>query len=257
MSFQEAQRRELEHHEQLYSGRAQELFAQPAVRAFRAHLAARILRATGASKSSRVLSLGCGIGDTELLLASAVGRITGVDLSPAAIRQATLDAGRAGIRNAEFLEGDPHSLELPEHSFDIVIAVFFLHHLPDEQLDGLARQVSSWLAPGGVFYSLDPNRYRLSGALGRLLVPSLMKKYQTPGERQLVASVVCELFRRHGLVVQDRMYDFLSTPLAGLFPQARAVYRLSRILDDVLVRTPLVGRMGSNFELVARYNRSS
>jgi ubiquinone/menaquinone biosynthesis C-methylase UbiE len=86
-----------------------------------------------------VLSLGCGIGDTELLLAPAVGSITGVDLSPAAIRQATLDAGRAGIRNAEFLESDPHSLELAEHSFDIVMAVFFLHHLPDEQLDGLAR----------------------------------------------------------------------------------------------------------------------
>jgi SAM-dependent methyltransferase len=254
VSFQEAQRRELEHHEQLYSGRAQELFAKPAVRAFRAHLAGRILRATGALKSSRVLSLGCGIGDTELLLAPAVGSITGVDLPPAAIREAALDAGRAGIRNAEFLEGDPNSLELPQHSFDIVIAVFFLHHLPDEQLERLAGRVCGWLAPGGVFYSLDPNRYRLSGSLGRLLVPSLMKKYQTPGERQLVRSALCELFRGHGLVVQDRMYDFLSTPLAGLFPGARAVYRLSRILDNVLVRTPLMERMGSNFELLARYN---
>ena len=105
-----------------------------------------------------------------------------------------------------------------------------------------------------MFYSLDPNRYRLSGALDRLLLPNLMKKYQTPGERQLVPSAVSELFRGHGLVVQDRMYDFLSTLLAGLFPRARAVYRLSRILDNVLVRTPLIERIGSNFELLARYN---
>jgi SAM-dependent methyltransferase len=257
VSFQEARRRELEHHEQLYSGPAQELFAQPAVRAFRAHLAARILRLTGASNSSRVLSLGCGIGDTDLLLAPAVGSLTGVDLSPAAIRQAALDATRAGIRNVKFLEGDPNSLELPEHSFDIVLAVFFLHHLPDEQLERLAPRVCGWLAAGGVFYSLDPSRYRLSGAVGRLLVPNLMKKYQAPGERQLVPSELCELFRRHGLVVESRMYDFLSTPLAGLFGRARAVYRLSRILDNLLVRTPLIARMGSNFEIVARYNQGS
>ncbi len=257
MSFQEARRRELEHHEQLYSGLAQELFAQPAVRAFRAHLAARIMRLTVAFNSSRVLSLGCGIGDTELLLAPAVGSITGVDLSPAAIRQAALDVRRAGIRNAEFLEGDPNSLELPEHSFDIVLAVFFLHHLSEEQLERLAAGVRGWLAPGGVFYSLDPNRYRLSGAVGRLLIPNVMKKYQTPGERQLVPSQVCELFRRHGLAVECRMYDFLSTPLAGLFGRARAIYRLSRILDNLLVRTPLIARMASNFEIVARYNQGN
>jgi SAM-dependent methyltransferase len=107
---------------------------------------------------------------------------------------------------------------VPEHSFDIVMAVFFLHHLPDEQLGRLAGRVCGWLVPGGVFYSLDPNRYRLSGALGRLLVLSLMKKYQTPGERQLVPSAVGELFRGHGLVVQDRMYGFLSMPLAGAVP---------------------------------------
>jgi SAM-dependent methyltransferase len=257
VSLQEGQRREREYHEELYSGVAQELFAQPAVRAFRAHLAARILRVTGASKSSRVLSLGCGLGDTELLLARSVGKITGVDLSPAAIGQAVRDAARAGIRNVEFLEGDPAGLALPEHSFEVVMAVFFLHHLPDEPLDRLAGRVPAWLAPGGIFYSLDPNRYRLSGAVGRLLVPNLMKKYQAPGERQLVPSAICDLFRRHGLEARCRMYDFLSTPLAGLFPRARIVYRLSRRLDEVLVRTPLVGRIGSNFELVARYNRSS
>ena len=61
--------RELEYHDRLYSGFAQEHFSRPAVRALRQHLVRHILRAI---PTGRVLSLGCGIGDTELLLARQV-----------------------------------------------------------------------------------------------------------------------------------------------------------------------------------------
>ena len=89
--------RELAYHEKLYSGFAQQHFAKAAVRELRAHMVRRIL-VTGAGKTSRVLSLGCGIGDTELLLAPHVAEVFGIDLSPAAIRQARADAARLGIR---------------------------------------------------------------------------------------------------------------------------------------------------------------
>ncbi|MDE3168355.1 MAG: methyltransferase domain-containing protein, partial [Acidobacteriota bacterium] len=65
----------------------------------------RILALTGAGPRTRVLSLGCGIGDTELLLAPHVAEVLGIDLSPAAIRQARADAARLGIPNARFEEG--------------------------------------------------------------------------------------------------------------------------------------------------------
>jgi len=252
MCDEEARQRELEHHEALYSGFAQQHFAKPAVRAFRAHLVKRILRRTGVAAGARVLSLGCGIGDTELLLAPAVGRIVGVDFSPKAIRQAREDAARAGIANAEFLEGDPEAIPFGAGSFEAVLAIFFLHHLSDEQLQRVAVRVLQWLAPGGVFYSLDPSRWRLSGAVGRLLVPNLMKKYQTADERELEPEELRELFAARGFATQVRMYDFLSTPLAGLFPGARRFYRVARLLDEVLVRTPLLARWSSNFELTAR-----
>ena len=101
----EVLKRELAYHEKLYSGFAQQHFARPAVRRLRQHMVDRILRLTGAGKNSRVLSLGCGIGDTELLLAPHVKEVVGVDLSPAAIRQARADAERLGIGNARFEEG--------------------------------------------------------------------------------------------------------------------------------------------------------
>ena len=247
MADPEILRRELEYHEKLYSGFAQSHFARPAVKLLRCHMVARILYLTGVGKSSRVLSLGCGIGDTELLLAPYVAEIVGVDISPAAIRQARADAERLEIRNARFAVGSD-----VDGRFDAVMTIFFLHHLPDDALANLPRQVQSRLTPGGMFYSLDPNQRRLSGAVGRLLIPWMMKRYHSPGERELDPESTCRLFGEAGFDARVEIYDFGSSPLAGLFPGWGWGYGLARELDDWLLGWEALRRRGSNFEIVAR-----
>jgi len=246
--------RELAYHEKLYSGFAQAHFARPAVRALRRHMAARIVSLTGAGARSRVLSLGCGIGDTELLLAAHVAEVVGIDLSPAAVRQAREDAARQGIANARFFEGDAGEASAGGR-FDAVVAVFFLHHLADAALAEIPRKVQKLLAPGGVFYSLDPSRRRLSGAVGRVLFPRLMKRYQTEDERELDPEFTAGIFRAAGFEARVEMYDFGSSPLAGLAPGWQAGYRAARRMDDWLLRVGAFGRRGSNFEVVARAAR--
>jgi len=245
-------RRELEYHEKLYSGFAQAHFARPAVRALRRHMVGRILQLTGAGAQSRVLSMGCGIGDTELLLAPHVREVVGVDLSPAAVRQARADAARLGIGNAHFEEGTT-----AQGSFDAVIAIFFLHHLPDDALAELPGRLAEQLGRGGVFYSLDPSRRRLSGVVGRRLVPGLMKKYQTPDERELDPETTAALFRNAGFDARVEMYDFGSSPLAGLFPGWQWGYRAARAVDEAILRVGFLRRLGSNFEVVARRSLES
>jgi len=239
--------RELDYHERLYAGFAQSHFARPAVRALRAHMVEHILRLTGLGREARVLSLGCGIGDTELVMAPQVCEVVGVDLSPSAIRQAREDAARAGIPNVRFLEGaDP-----PAETFDLVIGIFFLHHLPDTLLQAMPRRIHDLLVPGGQFYCLDPSRQRLSGAIGSLLIPKLMKKYQSPDERELDGGELMALFTREGFRCRGGYYDFVSSPLAGLFPGWRFGYACARRVDDLIVRVPGLRRLGSNFELLA------
>lgn len=238
--------RELAYHEKLYSGFAQRHFARAAVRALREHMVGRILALTGAGAGSRVLSLGCGIGDTELLLAPHVREVVGFDLSPAAVRQARSDAERLGIGNARFEHGS-----WVEGGFDVAIAIFFLHHLPDTELQALPARLKQALAPGGVFYSLDPSKSRLSGAVGRRLIPGLMKKYQTPDERELDAEDTARLFRSAGYQARREMYDFGSSPLAGLLPGWRFGYCAARRLDDALLRMAPLRALGSNFEIIA------
>jgi SAM-dependent methyltransferase len=238
--------RELAYHEKLYSGFAQSHFARPAVRALRRHMVQRILKLTGAGPSTSVLSLGCGIGDTELLLAPHVGEVTGIDVSPAAIRQARADAARLGIANARFEQGSTAS-----GRFGAVIAIFFLHHLPDDELAALPGRLRGLLEPGEAFYSLDPSAHRLSGKLGRLFIPGLMKRYQTPDERELDPEATAALFRAAGFETRAGMYDFGSSPLAGLAPGWSWGYRAARVVDDAILRTPLRS-VGSNFEILAK-----
>jgi SAM-dependent methyltransferase len=244
--------REIQYHERLYAGFAQKHFARPAVRALRAHMVSRILSATGVTERARVLSLGCGIGDTELLLAPHVAEVVGVDLAPSAIRQAREDAARAGQSNLRYIQGTIETAALPPASFHLIIAIFFLHHLPDAVLAALPRSMYELLAPGGWFYSLDPSRCRLSGAVGSLLIPKLMRRYQSPDERELDAAGNGALFAQAGFETSTDFYDFVSSPLAGLFPGWAWGYRVARRLDDGILRVPLLRRLGSNFEVMAR-----
>jgi ubiquinone/menaquinone biosynthesis C-methylase UbiE len=244
--------RELAYYENLYTTYGPDLFAKPGIVLFREYLARRILRATGAGRGARVLSIGCGIGDTELLLAPRVGHVTGVDLSPAAVAEARRAASARDIRNAQFVAGSWRSAAFSNEPFDAVVAIFFLHHLPDAELTAFPGEMAKLLRKGGTFYALDPSARRLSGFLGQLLVPRLMKKYQTDDERQLLPRSTAEPFRAAGFETTTRWFDFTSTPLAGLFPSWTSGYRAARLLDEALTRVPLVREVSSNFELIAR-----
>jgi len=242
--------RELAYYENLYGTFGVRHFARPAVVEFRKYLVNRIRQ--GIAPGARVLSIGCGVGDTELLLAPHVAHITGIDLSPTAIAAANQASARLGITNVRFLEGTWQSLPFAAESFDVVLAIFFLHHLADAQLEAFPAQLGPLLNAGGLFYALEPSAHRLSGFVGKLVVPRLMKKYQTPDERQLLAAATSALFRKAGFEATTNWFDFSSTPLAGLFPAWTAGYHSSRRLDDVLTALPGVRALSSNFELIAR-----
>ena len=243
--------RERAYYEGLYGGSGPAHFARPAVVAFREYLVARLLKLMGASGKSRVLSIGCGIGDTELLLARYVGHVTGIDLSPTAIREARRAATNRGVSNVRFLEGTWPAPPVGGESFDLVLAIFFLHHLPDTALAEFPQRLRPLLNEGGGFYALEPSSRRLSGFLGKLLVPNLMKKYQTEDERQLLPRPTAAFFQHEGLTARTRWFDFCSTPLAGLFPSWAAGYRIARALDEALTACPGLRAFSSNFELMA------
>lgn len=60
----------------------------------------------GISKADTVLDLYCGVGTITLAMASAAGKVIGVEVVPQAVEDARDNARRNGIENAEFFCGD-------------------------------------------------------------------------------------------------------------------------------------------------------
>ena len=108
----------------------------------------------------RVLDLGCR--DGALTRAYADGNeVVGVD----ADREALVEAAKLGIETHWADLDQP--LELPDESFDVVVAGELLEHLRDPQR--LVAEVRRVLRPGGTFVASVPNAFRLKNRFRFLL----------------------------------------------------------------------------------------
>lgn len=95
--------------------------------------------------SADVLDLGCGCGvPAARFLANAGHRVTGVDISEVQLRRA-----RRLVPSGTFRRADAVELELPPASFDAVVCLYTLIHIPLADQPGLVRRIVSWLRPGG------------------------------------------------------------------------------------------------------------
>lgn len=91
------------------------------------------------------LEIGCGAGAFTRLLATRARRVVGIDLSPQMIRRATQHQSAADSQ-IEYLTADVMSFTLPAESFDCIVSIATLHHLP---LDEALLKMKAALKPGG------------------------------------------------------------------------------------------------------------
>jgi len=95
---------------------------------------------------SRVLDLGCGCGvPVARDLVAAGHRVTGVDLSDVQIQRA-----RRLVPGARFRRADATTLRLPPGSFEAVVALYSMIHMPLTAQPALLRSVASWLVEDGM-----------------------------------------------------------------------------------------------------------
>jgi SAM-dependent methyltransferase len=80
----------------------------------------------------RILDLGTGTGRAAIALAKRGARVTGVDASSEMLLVARRRAADEGLA-IEFTEGDAHALAFSNRSFDAVVCLRLLMHVPDWQ----------------------------------------------------------------------------------------------------------------------------
>ncbi|WDZ84507.1 class I SAM-dependent methyltransferase [Micromonospora cathayae] len=92
-----------------------------------------------------VLDLGCGCGvPAARFLADAGHQVTGVDISDVQVARA-----RRLVPTATFLRADATRLDLPPASFDAVVCLYALIHMPLADQPKLIERIATWLRPGG------------------------------------------------------------------------------------------------------------
>jgi len=95
---------------------------------------------------ARVLELACGAGIPSTQHLAQRFKVLGVDIS-----QSQLEQARRNVPQAEFLQGDVSELQLADESFQGVVALYAISHVPREQHARLFADVYGWLVPGGTF----------------------------------------------------------------------------------------------------------
>jgi SAM-dependent methyltransferase len=143
-----------------------------------------LLRAFGGRRPRRALSVGCGDGQFELMLAPHVEHLTALDISKTSIENAKRNATKAGVTNVDFRCLPMSELAWDAH-YDCIVCVAFLHHVPEPDLVGFLKSAYDHLTPGGLFYSQDPNVNGVLRKIGRLVLGSRYDRYHSPDEREL------------------------------------------------------------------------
>jgi cyclopropane fatty-acyl-phospholipid synthase-like methyltransferase len=93
-----------------------------------------------------ILEIGSGGGVEPTPTLAKLGHLIGVDISRAQIERAG-----AKVPNAQFIHADILETRFDDESFDAVVALFVLTHIPTAELPSLLHRISAWLRPGGTF----------------------------------------------------------------------------------------------------------
>ncbi len=99
----------------------------------------------------RVVDAGCGEGYGTRLLGEVAAKVVGVELVADVVAHA-----RGAYPGTEFLAADVCDLPLPDASFDAVVSLQVVEHLPD--VGRYLAEVARVLRPGGQFICATPNR---------------------------------------------------------------------------------------------------
>ncbi|MGA0200634.1 MAG: class I SAM-dependent methyltransferase [Prochlorotrichaceae cyanobacterium] len=101
-------------------------------------------------RSSRVLDLCCGCGQSTAYLVQDFDEVIGLDASPRSLARA-----RHNVPQAKYVEGFAEEMPLADQSFDLVYTSAALHEMDNDRLLEIIQEVDRVLKPGGFFVLVD------------------------------------------------------------------------------------------------------
>lgn len=108
----------------------------------------------GVQRGWRVADIGCGNGVLALEAAASGAEVDAIDISPALLALAQIEARDRRVRIKTQSAG-LLSFAYQPHSYDLIVSEFTLHHLPDFWKAVALKRIFCALKPGASFYLRD------------------------------------------------------------------------------------------------------
>jgi ubiquinone/menaquinone biosynthesis C-methylase UbiE len=111
----------------------------------------------GLRPGQAVLDIGCGTGTMALLAKELVGKsgqVTGIEPALEMVKYAKRKAAHRHLA-VDFQPGMIEQLNFPDQSFDVLLCIIVMHHMPDNcKIRGI-REMARVLKPGGRLLVVD------------------------------------------------------------------------------------------------------
>ena len=116
------------------------------------HLLDLAARLVGPVETLRALDVGCGVGETDGLLAGRFAELEGIDTAKEALRRAA--AANPAVRYRVY---DGSRLPYDDGTFDVALASCVFHHIPHDEHVALLGEIRRVLGPGGRLFVFEHN----------------------------------------------------------------------------------------------------
>lgn len=107
--------------------------------------------ALGTLAGARILDIGCGDGRMAALLAAQGAVVTGIDPNSERVALA-----QASVPQATFAQGVGEALTYGDKTFDAVLWMNALHHLPPDAMERSLEEGARVVRPGGALIVIEP-----------------------------------------------------------------------------------------------------
>lgn len=182
----------------------------------------------------RLLEYGCGTGSDSPFWVKSGATVTGIDVSPEAIKKARANAIREGV-TVDYHVMDAEELQFANGSFDVVVGSGILHHLDSR---ASYAEISRILEKHGHAVFVEPLGHNALINLYRKCTPSL----RTEDEHPLLLEDL-QLARSYFDNVEARffsLFTLLAVPFRNIVGFHRLVNILNRIDEIVFLMFPFI-----------------
>jgi ubiquinone/menaquinone biosynthesis C-methylase UbiE len=175
-----------------------------------------LLQCAGAAQSDVVLDVACGPGIVACAFAEHVAHVTGIDITPTMIEQATKRQHERHLQNVAWHIGTVLPLPFPDAQFSIVVTRYSFHHLLDPM--AVLLEMVRVCRPGGKVMVVDAVLPAEKAA-----AYNRMEKLRDPSHTQALSveemsHMVHASGLRHSRTARYTVEMELETQLAASFP---------------------------------------